>query len=81
MYDDLNLYIDGEWCEASDKGTKPVTDPATEDKLATIASATETDIDAALQAAKRGFQVWRKMGQGTCQHPAPLVRSYDGKRR
>jgi succinate-semialdehyde dehydrogenase/glutarate-semialdehyde dehydrogenase len=62
MYDDLNLYIDGEWCEASDKGTKPVTDPATEDKLATIASATETDIDAALQAAERGFQVWRKMG-------------------
>ncbi|MFT4708582.1 MAG: succinate-semialdehyde dehydrogenase/glutarate-semialdehyde dehydrogenase, partial [Ascidiaceihabitans sp.] len=59
MYDDLNLYIDGEWRSASDKGTKPVTDPANEEQLATIASATETDVDAALKAAERGFDVWR----------------------
>ena len=62
MYDDLNLYIDGEWRPASDKGTKPVTDPANEEQLATIATATETDIDAALKAAERGFEVWRKTG-------------------
>jgi succinate-semialdehyde dehydrogenase/glutarate-semialdehyde dehydrogenase len=62
MYDDLNLYIDGEWRAASDKATKPVTDPATEDQLGTIASATESDIDAALAAAQRGFEVWRKTG-------------------
>lgn len=62
MYQDLNLYIDGEWRPASDKGVKPVTDPATEDALGTIATATEADIDAALSAARKGFDVWRKTG-------------------
>lgn len=62
MYNDLNLYIDGEWREASDKATKPVTDPATENTLAMVAVANEADIDAALVAAQRGFEVWRKIG-------------------
>jgi succinate-semialdehyde dehydrogenase/glutarate-semialdehyde dehydrogenase len=62
MYDDLNLYIDGEWRAASDKATKPVTDPAKEETLGTIALATEADISASLLAAARGFEVWRKTG-------------------
>ena len=62
MYNDLNLYIDGEWREASDKATKPVTDPATENTLAMVAVANEADIKAALVAAQRGFEVWRKIG-------------------
>jgi succinate-semialdehyde dehydrogenase/glutarate-semialdehyde dehydrogenase len=62
MYDDIYLFIDGEWRLASDNETKAVTDPATEEQLGTIPVATEADIDDALSAAERGFEVWRKMG-------------------
>lgn len=75
MYHDLNLYIDGEWRAASDKGTRPVTDPATEDMLATIASATPGDIDDALAAASAGFEVWRKTG--TWERAAKIRRAAD----
>lgn len=62
MYHDLQLFIAGDWRGASDGATKPVIDPATEDALATIAVATEADIDAALKAAKEGFALWRRIG-------------------
>ncbi|MGI3187048.1 NAD-dependent succinate-semialdehyde dehydrogenase [Nioella aestuarii] len=62
MYQDLDLYIKGEWRPASDGQTKPVTDPATEDALGTIAMATEADVNAALEAAREGFAVWRRTG-------------------
>ena len=62
MYQDLNLYVAGEWRPASDRGTKVVTDPATEEVLGTIAVATEGDIDDALAAAKEGFAAWRSTG-------------------
>ena len=62
MYQDLNLFIRGEWRAASDNSTKTVTDPATDEVLGTIAAATSEDIDAALTAAKEGFEVWRKTG-------------------
>lgn len=62
MYHDLQLYIRGNWRPASDKATKPVTDPATEDALGHIAVATEADVDDALAAAKEGFQIWKRTG-------------------
>jgi len=62
MYKDLNLFIRGDWRAASDKATKPIEDPATEEVLGTIAVATSADIDDALAAAKDGFSVWRKIG-------------------
>lgn len=62
MYQDLDLYIKGEWRPASDGQTKPVTDPATEDALGTIAMATEADVNAALEAAREGFALWRRVG-------------------
>ncbi|MEK6204081.1 MAG: aldehyde dehydrogenase family protein, partial [Amylibacter sp.] len=62
MYQNLNLFIGGDWRAASDKATKPVTDPASEEVLGTIAVATSEDIVSALSAAKDGFEVWRKTG-------------------
>lgn len=62
MYQDVNLFIRGDWRPASDKATRPVTDPATEEALGTIAVATDADVDAALDAAKAGFEVWRRTG-------------------
>ena len=62
MYQDMKLFIGGDWRAASDQATKPVNDPATEDVLGTIAVATTDDVDAALAAADAGFDVWRKTG-------------------
>lgn len=62
MYSDLSLYIDGEWRPSASGATRVVTDPATEEVLGTIATATEADIDAALAAARAGFEVWRRVG-------------------
>ena len=62
MYQDLNLFIRGEWRPASDKTTRIVTDPATEDAIGTIAAATAADIDDALAAAHEGFAIWRATG-------------------
>lgn len=62
MYNDLSLYIDGGWGDAAGGATRPVTDPATEDSLGTIADASEADLDRALDAAGRGFQVWKHTG-------------------
>ncbi len=75
MYQDLNLFIKGEWRAASDGRTKPVTDPATEDALGTIAMATEADVDAALQAAQDGFRIWRRVG--TWDRAAKMRRAAD----
>jgi succinate-semialdehyde dehydrogenase/glutarate-semialdehyde dehydrogenase len=62
MYRDLELYIDGAWRGAANGATRDVTDPATEERLGTIADASDADIDAALAAAKAGFAIWRRVG-------------------
>ncbi|MCL4188936.1 MAG: NAD-dependent succinate-semialdehyde dehydrogenase [Rhodobacteraceae bacterium] len=62
MYPDLRLFIGGAWRDATGGATRPVTDPATEEVLGTMATAGEADIDAALAAAREGFAVWRQTG-------------------
>ncbi len=62
MYNDINLFIDGSWKDASDKAVKPVSSPVTEDKIGTIAVASEKDIEQALQSAEKGFNLWRCIG-------------------
>lgn len=52
------LYIGGEWRDASDGGTFEVVNPATGEVLAQVASATEQDADAALDAAEAAFAGW-----------------------
>jgi aldehyde dehydrogenase (NAD+) len=46
------LLINGEWRDASDGRTQPVVNPATEEVIAEVASATAADVDAAVQAAR-----------------------------
>ncbi len=55
-YPELKLYIAGEW-RSRDGG--PVINPADESILGTVPHATRADLDDALEAATRGFQVWR----------------------
>ncbi|WP_212526064.1 NAD-dependent succinate-semialdehyde dehydrogenase [Actibacterium sp. MT2.3-13A] len=79
MYNDLNLYIRGDWRPASDNATKSVTDPSTEEVIGNIAVATEADIEEALSAAKEGFKVWKRTGTweraAKIRRVAELIRS------
>jgi succinate-semialdehyde dehydrogenase/glutarate-semialdehyde dehydrogenase len=59
-YPDVLLFIDGVWRPAAEGRTIPVLDPATARPVGTVAHATRVDLDAALAAAERGFDVWRK---------------------
>src|SRR5205809_7471411 len=64
MYENLlanvptDLWIGGEWREASDGGRFDVIDPATENKIASVASATVEDAKAAVGAASEAFAGW-----------------------
>lgn len=54
------LLIDGVWRDSADGSTLDVTDPATGEVIATIASATAADGMAALDAADRAQKAWAK---------------------
>src|SRR5689334_19078224 len=53
-----DLWIGGQWKKASDGGRFDVVDPATENKVASVASATVEDAMAALDAASAAFPGW-----------------------
>jgi succinate-semialdehyde dehydrogenase/glutarate-semialdehyde dehydrogenase len=55
-----DLYIGGKWKKASDNGRFDVIDPATENKVASVASATVEDARAAIDAAEAAFEGWAK---------------------
>lgn len=59
-FDDLYLYIDGEWIEAGSRDTSPVINPATGRVIGRVPHATEQDIDRALAATQKAFDVWRQ---------------------
>ncbi|WP_433297376.1 NAD-dependent succinate-semialdehyde dehydrogenase [Pseudonocardia sp. CA-142604] len=54
------LFIGGEWRDASDGRTIDVVDPATERVVATVPDASDADLDAVLAAADSGFDTWRR---------------------
>jgi len=54
----LGLYVGGEWI-SDGRETEGVTDPATGRELARLPHATAADLDRALEAAERGFRLWR----------------------
>jgi hypothetical protein len=49
-----DLWIGGKWRKASDGGRFDVLDPATDNKIASVASATVEDAKAAVDAASAG---------------------------
>jgi succinate-semialdehyde dehydrogenase/glutarate-semialdehyde dehydrogenase len=60
-YPDVLLHIDGAWTAAQSGKTLQVMNPATGDVNGTLAHAEIPDLDRALEAAERGFAVWRKV--------------------
>ena len=55
-YPDLQLCIGGTWKAA---GGQPTLNPADESVLGTVPHATAADLDAAVDAARSGFEIWR----------------------
>src|SRR5207247_160635 len=49
----------GEWQPSQSGRTLAVTDPATDEEIGRIPHASHADLDAALAAVQRGFEVWR----------------------
>ena len=59
-YPKLRLLIDGEWIEAGSRRTHKVINPATGDTLGELPLADAADLERALDAAERGFRLWKK---------------------
>src|SRR5229473_1641811 len=53
-----DMWIGGKWRKSSDGGRFDVLDPATENKIASVASATVDDAKAAVDAASDAFEGW-----------------------
>src|SRR5215468_1470801 len=59
MYPNVALFIDGVWKQAAAGRTLPVVSPASGDAIGTVAHAEKVDLDRALEAADKGFRLWR----------------------
>ncbi len=60
-YPDVQLHIDGAWTPAESGRTLEVMNPATGERNGLLAHAGIPDLDRALAAAERGFNVWRRV--------------------
>jgi succinate-semialdehyde dehydrogenase/glutarate-semialdehyde dehydrogenase len=60
-YPNVSLLIDGAWRPALSGKTIDVINPATEEKIGTVAHAGKEDLDLALAAAEKGFATWRRV--------------------
>ena len=60
MYPEVMLFIDGTWTRGATGKFLSVLNPATGVEVGSAAHAEIADLDRALAAAERGFQVWRK---------------------
>src|ERR1700726_4007900 len=81
MYDNLlanvptDLWIGGKWRKSSDQARFDVIDPATENKVASVASATVEDAKAAVDAASAAFAGWA--GKKPRERAEILRKSYE----
>jgi succinate-semialdehyde dehydrogenase / glutarate-semialdehyde dehydrogenase len=60
-YVDTQLFINGQWQQPVEGRTMPVVNPATGKEIGRVAHAGRPDLDRALEAAQKGFEVWRDM--------------------
>ena len=58
-YPDTQLFLDGAWQDAADGRSLAVQNPATGKDIGRVAHAGRADLDRALAAAQRGFEIWR----------------------
>jgi len=58
-YPNTQLMIDGQWQDAADGRTLAVVNPANHKEIGRVAHAGIADLDRALAAAQKGFELWR----------------------
>ena len=56
---DLSLFIGGSWKIGEGRDLFPVVDPASGEAIGEVPMASAADLDEALDAADKGFQLWR----------------------
>lgn len=61
----IKNYVGGAWRDASATATFPITNPASGEEIGQVPLSTHADVDAAVQAAKAAFPMWRST-------PAPV---------
>jgi succinate-semialdehyde dehydrogenase/glutarate-semialdehyde dehydrogenase len=61
MYEDLKLYIDGEFTAGDSGAGEDVVNPSTDAVLGHIPHAKQAEMDKAVAAAEKGYAQWRKM--------------------
>lgn len=61
----IKNYVGGAWRDASATSTFPITNPASGEEIGQVPLSTHADVDAAVQAAKAAFPMWRST-------PAPV---------
>jgi succinate-semialdehyde dehydrogenase/glutarate-semialdehyde dehydrogenase len=74
-YPNTQLFINGQWQDASEGKTLSVVNPATGLEIGKVAHASRSDLDAALAAAQKGFETWRNM---TAQERGKIMRKAAG---
>src|ERR687883_1118207 len=55
------IYVGGEWVEPHGSGTFDVVDATTEEVIGTTPAGDAEDVDAAVQAARAGFEAWSQV--------------------
>ena len=53
-----SLYINGQWVQATGEGSIEVVNPATEEIIGSVPVGSQSDVDAAVTAARKAFPAW-----------------------
>jgi len=60
MYEDLSLYINGQFLKGGGRREQDIVNPATDEVIGKLPHATKEDLDLALASAQAAFQTWKK---------------------
>jgi len=60
MYEDLSLYIDGQFLKGEGRKEQDVYNPATDEVVGKLPHASKADLDRALASAQKAFHSWRR---------------------
>ena len=60
MYEDLSLYINGQFLKGGGRKESDVLNPATDEVIGKLPHAGQADLDLALTSAQKAFESWRK---------------------
>ena len=60
MYEDLCIYINGEFLKGGGRREQDIVNPATDEVIGKLPHASKEDLDLALASAQKAFQTWRK---------------------